>query len=129
MGPKESVYKIYYDDEYDCIVMNWTGYATSKQFREGTELMHEKLIQHKCTKVLADIKEMFLIGREDQKWLEVNFVPRVIRSGMKTLVIVNSIHYFNKVAIETITSKVDKNHLDIQFFNETSEALLWLQKN
>ncbi len=122
-----NVYHIYYDHEANCIVMNWTGYATSQQFRVGTELMLDSLVSYECTKVLADTKDMFLIGREDQKWLETNFVPRAIKCGMKTLAIVNSVHYFNRVAIETISGKIDSKRLKIQLFKETSEALEWLR--
>jgi hypothetical protein len=53
----------------DIVVMEWNGYATSAQFREGTELMLNTLIKSKASKVLADIKNMIFIDTEDQKRL------------------------------------------------------------
>ena len=63
-------YNIYFDQDINSVVMEWDGYATSKEFKEGTESMLNTLIRHNTFKVLADFKDMMLIGSEDQKWLD-----------------------------------------------------------
>ena len=68
--------------------MEWQGYATSNQFKEGTELMLNTLIKHRSIKVLANIKDMILIGMEDQQWLDTQFIPRAIRFGFKAIALV-----------------------------------------
>lgn len=55
-------YNIYFDKDLNAVVMKWQGYATSNQFKEGTELMLNTLINYNASKVLADIKDMTLIG-------------------------------------------------------------------
>ena len=98
-------------------------YATSEQFREGTELMLNYLIQHKCSKVFANIRNIILRGMEDQKWLESDFLPRAIQFGFKEIAIVKPKSYFNKVAVESISYKVDKEKLSINFFDSSAEAI------
>jgi hypothetical protein len=120
------IYQITYDEKLDAVVMKWNGYSTSEQFREGTELMLNTLIQNKCSKVLADIREMILIGSEDQKWLEENFLPRAIKFGFRKIAIVKPKSYFNKVAVETVSFKVDRKHLDISFFDSLEEGQSWI---
>ena len=109
--------------------MKWNGYATSIQFKEGTELMLNTLIRHNTHKVLADIKEMVIIGMEDQKWLEESFLPRAIQFGFKAVAMIRPDHYFNKVAVESVSYKVDKSKLLINFFDNTAEARDWLREN
>jgi hypothetical protein len=121
-------YNIYFDKEINSVVMKWDGYATSTQFKEGTELMLHTLIQNNSFKVLADIKDMVLIGIEDQQWLDRHFLPRAIKAGFKAIAIIKPDNYFNKVAVESISYKVDKDKLAINFFNNISEAKEWLQK-
>jgi hypothetical protein len=121
-------YKIYFDKEINSVVMEWDGYATSTQFKEGTELMLNTLIQNNSFKVLADIKDMILIGVEDQQWLDRHFLPRAIKFGFKAIAIIRPDSYFNKVAVESISYKVDKDKLAINFFDNISEAKEWLQK-
>ena len=126
MEATTKVYNIYFDDNLDAVVMEWRGYATSLEFKEGTELMLNTLIKNNTFKVLADIKDMTIIAREDQEWLDSDFLPRATDFGFKVLAIVKPDHYFNKVAVESISYKVDKNKLAIQFFKDVKDAREWL---
>lgn len=122
------VYKVFVDSQTDTVVMDWKGYATSQQFRDGTELMLNYLIESKVHKVLADAKDMILIGMEDQQWMETSFLPRATRFGLKTCAIVKPESYFNKVAIESITRKIDPEKIQVSVFDNVEEARAWLQQ-
>jgi hypothetical protein len=126
MNTPAEVYHIYFDKDLDAVVMVWKGYSTSEQFREGTELMLNELICNGCSKVLADVREMILIGMDDQRWLDSRFLPRAIKFGFKQIAIISPNSYFNKVAIESISYKVDKEKISIQFFDTREEAIMWL---
>jgi hypothetical protein len=121
-----SVYAIIYDELSKYVTMTWEGYATSSEFREGTELMLNTLIQNKCSKVLADVSKMVLISREDQLWLETNFLPRANRFGFTKIALIQPTSYFNKVAIETINSRIDKKKISLMVFENGEEAKHWL---
>ncbi len=128
MEANTEIYNIYFDKDLDCVVMDWDGYATSKQFKQGTELMLNTLIQNHCSKVLADIKDMKIIAMEDQQWLNEEFLPRATTFGFKAIAIVKPKYYFNQVAVETISYKVDKEKLTINFFDDIEDAKAWLGK-
>lgn len=128
METTSQVYNIYFDEETGCVVMEWDGYATSEQFKEGTELMLNTLIQHNSNKVLADIKDMVIIGREDQDWLDTHFLPRALQFGFKAIALIRPDSYFNNVAVESISYKVDKDKLTINFFDNVDDAKDWLKK-
>jgi hypothetical protein len=121
-----SGFNVFHDDEHNCVVMQWRGYFTSPEFREGTEKMLDKLIESSSNKVLADVKEMTLIGIEDQHWLENNFIPRAVQYGFRALAILRPESYFNKVAIETVSYKVEQEKLRIAFFDNKDDAVRWL---
>jgi hypothetical protein len=122
----QTVYNIYYEPETGFVIMQWRGYATSAQFREGTEIMLNTLIANKANKVLADIQDMLVIGMADQEWLQKQFIPRAINFGFKALAMVKPKSYFNKVAVEAVSYKVDKAKLTINFFDGIEEAREWL---
>ena len=128
METNTEIYNIYFDKEINSVVMEWDGYATSNQFKEGTELMLNTLIQNNSFKVLADIKDMILIGMEDQQWLDTHFLPRALKFGFKAIAIIKPDNYFNKIAVESISYKVDKEKLSINFFDNVLEAKEWLEK-
>ena len=121
-------YNIYFDSDTGSVIMEWHGYATSRQFKEGTELMLNTLIKYNGSKVLADIRDMTLIGMEDQQWINEVFLPRATKFGFKAIAIIKPRSYFNKVAVETISYKVDKEKLTINFFDNIEEARSWLRE-
>jgi len=127
MNTTEEIYNIYFDTDLNAVIMEWNGYATTNQFREGTELMLNVLIQNKCTKVLADIRNMAIIGMEDQQWMEHNFLPRAIKFGFEKIAIITPTSYFNKIAVENISYKVDKEKLTIHFFDSLEQGTEWLK--
>lgn len=121
-----SPYTIFYDKDADCVVMNWVGYSTSLQFREGTEYMLRLLQEHKARKVLADIRDMTLIGMEDQNYVQFNFLPRAIASGFRAIALVRPISYFNAVAIETMSYRVKQTVVQMRVFDDLAAAKEWL---
>lgn len=119
-------YHISFDPAINSVVMEWRGYATSQEFKEGTELMLNILMKHGTFKVLADIKDMTIISLEDQEWLNTVFLPRATQFGFKAIAIVKPDHYFNRVAVESISYKVDQNKLAITFFENVEDARKWI---
>ena len=128
MNTLPEAYTISFDEQQGYVVMNWNGYATNRQFREGTELMLNVLIKHNASKVLGDIRDMVIIGMEDQQWLERDFLPRAIKFGFKAFAILKPTAHFNRVAVESVSFKVDKEKLLISFFDDIDEAKDWLVK-
>lgn len=122
MKTAEEVYSIHYDATLNAVRMTWNGYATSEQFRAGTELMLDTLAANNANKVLADLRAMELIGSNDQHWLENNFVPRAIEKGFRALAIVQPEAYFTKVSVESVSYKVENEKLTISFFKTPEEA-------
>jgi hypothetical protein len=127
METETPIYKVFLLEGEDYVTMEWSGYANSKQFREGTEKMFEKLLTHKATKVLGNIKDMVLIGSDDQAWLHEQFLPKAIAGGFKAIALVRPVHYFNNVAIESIVFKINQDALNVQVFNNVEDAKAWLK--
>lgn len=129
METNTAIYNIYFDSDIEIVVMQWNGYATSSQFRKGTELMLKTLVENICKKVLADIRNMVLIAMDDQRWLEDYFLPKAINAGFSEIAIIKPTSYFNKVAVETVSYKMDKEKLRIDFFDSEDEATQWILRD
>src|SRR5689334_16125615 len=80
---EKQIYNVYYEEGTDYIIMEWNGYANSRQFREGTEVMFAELSKYGVNKLLGDIKDMVLISQDDQTWLLDEFLPKAIAGGLK----------------------------------------------
>jgi hypothetical protein len=124
----EKIYDIHYDADLSCVIMKWTGYPTSVQVREGMELMLENIAKHKACKVLADVREMLIIGHDDRKWLEQEFLPRWRAKGFKVIAFVKPSNYFSAVTIESMLSRPVLSFLKINVFDTYQEAQSWLSQ-
>lgn len=119
------VYEADYDPLSHTLVCKWMGYATSQQFREGMLIQLGMLTAWKCHRMLVDLSEMVLIGREDQEWMDRSYMPTAIQCGLRMVGIVPSHHYFNKVAVESVVFKMDKEKVSVHYHDSVETAKEW----
>lgn len=119
-------YSITYDNEIKAVVCIWKGYSNSREFREGTEEYLSFLVQMQASKMLVDLKEMILIGKEDQDWMDNSYLPKAIDEGLKAVAVVQPNYYFNKVAVESILFKLNMRPVQVNYFKAFDEAKEWL---
>jgi hypothetical protein len=115
-----------YDAEVPCVIMTWKGYATTREFREANERILGVLAERKASKLLGDIKDLVLIGSDDQHWLSTNWIPRAIEAGLRTVAMITPVFYFNRVAVENVGRKLDPDALILQYFDNREAARQWL---
>ena len=115
-----------YDPQVPCVVMEWRGYATTRQFRDANERVLAALVEHRTSKVLCDVRQFKLIHGEDQDWLNNDWIPRAADAGMRTCALVTPVFYFNKVAVETVARRLDPTVIRVHFFEQRDEARRWL---
>ncbi len=123
----KKTYTIYYDTAEGFVRMDWYGYATQREFREGTEYMLKVLVENRASKVLADIKEMTLIGKDDQSYIQYNFLPRAIERGFRAIALVRPVNYFNAIAVESILPRAEALRIRMRVFDDLGEAKEWLR--
>lgn len=108
------------------VVMIWNGYATSKEFRSANEDILDMVSNNRASKLLGDITQFKLIAGDDQKWLNENWIPRVVETGLRHVALVSPTYYFNQVAVDTVSTRVDKSRLAVQQFGDWQQARNWL---
>ena len=76
--------------------------------------------------MLVDLKEMILIGKEDQDWMDRSYLPKAVEEGLKAVAVVQPDYYFNKVAVESILFKLNMRPVQVNYFKTFEEAKEWL---
>ena len=70
---------------------------------------------------------MVLIGKDDQDWMDKSYIPKSIEKGLKSVAVVQPDYYFNKVAVDSIVFKINKQELIVNYFNSFKEGKEWLK--
>lgn len=123
----DPVCAVVYDPAVPCAVMIWRGYATSPQFRDANERVLACIRQHRASRLLGDLREFVLIGEEDQRWLSETWIPAAIGAGLRRVALTQPTYYFNRVAVETVSSRVDPDRLSVGYFGDLNSARNWLE--
>lgn len=121
------IYKVTYEEDINAVFCKWYGYATSNQFRESTELLLEMLEKHNAHKILVDLKDMILIGKEDQDWMDRTYIPKATTLGLKFVACIQPLYFFNKIAVESIVYSFNKTPVTVNYFENYEDAIDWLK--
>jgi hypothetical protein len=116
-----------YDADIPCVVMIWKGYATSAAFREGNARVLTEITDRRASKLLGDVTDFVLIGAEDQAWLNEVWIPRAMHAGLRKVALVQPNFYFNRVAIDSVAQKLDRDRVELGFFDNRDAAKEWLR--
>lgn len=116
-----------YDADVPCVLMVWKGYATSAAFREGNARVLAEITERRASKLLGDVIDFVLIGAEDQAWLNEVWIPRAMHAGLRKVALVQPSFYFNRVAIDSVAQKLDRERVQIGFFDNRDDAKTWLK--
>jgi hypothetical protein len=115
-----------FDTDVPCVVMEWRGYATSSIFRETNERVLRAIVERCATHLLGDIRDLVLIGADDQVWLNDIWLPRAMEAGLRQVALVQPTYYFNRVAVENVVRKLDPARLAVGYFADRADAKAWL---
>jgi hypothetical protein len=118
---------LFFDSDVPCVVMEAHGYATSQQFRDITENMLFLLKEKRVSKMLVDTTHLQIIGAEDQKWLNEDWLPRAIAAGYRACAMIKSKYFFNRVAVDNVVNQIDQSQLTVQYFDDRELARTWLK--
>lgn len=126
------VYKVngcvlYFNTQFPGIVLEGSGYVGSEVFRDMCERALALLGEKQSSKLLVDVREMVNISFADQQWAIRQWVPRLIKAGLANAAIINSRHYFHRIAVEAIVKTISRDQMEIRHFNDKLSAEAWLQ--
>ncbi len=124
---EEKYLKIHYNEEVNCIHMQWTGFATTEKYKNGMNTGLEKVKEKKVSRWLADMVDMAAISPDDQKWTNEDWFPRLLEAGVKTSAVVMSKDIFNQLAVKKIGQDMTNNSYTMHFFDDLEEAKKWLK--
>lgn len=126
------VYKVedctlYSNPQLPGIALEGNGYVSSEVFRDMCEHALALLAASGTHKLLVDVQEMVNISFADQQWAIRTWVPCLIKAGLAHAAVLNSRHYFHRVAVEAIVSAISPKQLVVRYFDNRPAAEAWLQ--
>lgn len=115
------------DKESKLISLNWTGFAVSSDYRRGLDLAYKQVLEHGLNFWLADLRDMTAILKDDEKWTNTEWFPKMSATELKKMAIVESSDYFNKQSVDRIMGTASADvPFAVSYFREVQDAKSWL---
>ncbi|MDF7815094.1 hypothetical protein [Hymenobacter sp. YC55] len=127
---------VYLAPEVPCIIIQWTGYANSEQFRylmkQAQAFYIAETPRHPAALGwIADSRGLGAVRPGDQQWLHTDWNPQTYQAGVRYIAIVEAESIFGKIAAQQYVTNVMQSE-QYSFHTRTLPTLeaakQWLQQ-
>ncbi|MFI5218968.1 MAG: STAS/SEC14 domain-containing protein [Bacteroidia bacterium] len=123
----KSYLSIFYDDDEKLIHLRWKKLATPEEFREGLNFALSKVVENKIERWLANLRDMSVIREAERKWTNEEWFPRLVKTGLRKMAIVNSLDYLNQSSVTKIMTHAGNIiNFETHYFTDAENARAWL---
>jgi hypothetical protein len=123
--PEVAVVK--WDAESQAAHMEWRGWAKPEEFRAANDALVQAIVDHHGSKVLGDSRQIKVIQKTDQDWVNGDWFPRILAAGLTRMALVLPKSGLAKMNIDDMVSRV-ADRLDTAYFSSLHDARNWLAR-
>ncbi|MEM6800322.1 MAG: LytTR family DNA-binding domain-containing protein [Bacteroidota bacterium] len=113
----------YYKDSF--LYIDWKGYISVDQVKEACEIILDIVVSKNCFYAINDNRKVKGSWTQAIKWLEHDFMPRVVSKGIKKIAFLYSPHQSARYSVDRLLEVNDQ--YEAQTFDDYQEACRWLK--
>ena len=117
------------DDQLNCLIQHWKGFAHSKDFRaainESLAFFKEK--EGKLNKIISNTKDAALVKKEDTDWVAQVITPQLVEHGLRYMAFVVPTNVFTKFSVDNFKEEAEAV-VAIRHFDNSESAYQWLSE-
>lgn len=121
---------VIWDDENRIQITEWPGGYVGDRIREGLDLALEAFIElrkaHPDAAWLGDTRELGVINATNQEWIDKDWFPRFLATGVQLMAVLAPKSTISKMAVEAIVARVPGTSLTSRYFVSPEEATEWV---
>lgn len=121
--------KLIWDEESRALISQWVGGYTGRNLKEG---LNAALAEYKkylpAAQWIGDTRDIGVISLEDQAWIDKEWFPKFLATGVRFMAVVQPRDAVSKLAVKSIVSKVPGTKLTVFNCASLEEAQEWMRK-
>lgn len=121
-----SIYSIQLDIQCNCALIKVNGYITSAEFRSINEQILEFMVKYNLKKNIHEIHALAVPYPSDRKWYIENYLPRVIKAGIRYAAVIVPKNMLARLVVEDIIEAIKPDEIEVRTFHDLSLAREWL---
>jgi hypothetical protein len=121
-------YKISFRPELNCIQITWVGPVHTNDFKLSSFRILELQKIHNSKGIIVDMRKMGIINMQDREWLNFEFLPDLLQTGIKYCAIIRSEQLLYRLAVENVVFRMNKRRLLVEYFDFPEAAFSWISE-
>lgn len=124
-----SYYSIRYSEPLNLVEVNWRAINSSEELQTSFTHLLEVIKEKQPQFLLADSRQLNLLGTDDQRWIQNNFLPALSLSSVTRFGRIMEPDVFTQAIIESLLGYLQyEQHFgcEMQSFTSREAALDWL---
>mgnify|MGYP005638242625 CR=1 FL=1 len=118
-----------WDSVSRALILQWRGGFKGRNLKQGLDVGLEEFIQrHPEAQWIGDTTDIGVIGDEEQQWIDTNWFPRFLATGVKYMAVVQPRSALAKMSVRAVVSKIPGGQLTIFNCATLEEAREWMQQ-
>ncbi len=121
--------------DLNCILLEWKGDVLLEEWIEILTRGAEEVEAHKVTSWIGDTSNLGVTGDEHNQWVQEVFTPRLVKTGIKKLIVVLPNDVLGEMAMQELmedlkdTTASNNSDMQTKFTKDINEALNWVTSN
>ena len=122
--------RIFWDEQMQCVVGEWLGFAKGNDFRKPLVKGLELARNMRARKWLADTRKLGVVTKDDLEWHEKELIPQFVQAGVRYVATVIPEDVFAKWSLEALkqAKELKESALIVNTFGTLDEAKAWLTR-
>ncbi len=116
-----------FDPELKVITNAFPNKISTSDFITLCSSALEKLVEHQCDKLIADTTDLGVMGKEKQEFIQQEWFPKAIESGLKKVAFVVPKDAFGKFGMEKANKEAEGSPINMKYFGSLEEAKEWIK--
>lgn len=118
-----------WDADSGALIAQWRGGFKGRNLKKGLDAGLEEFIKRRPkAQWIADTTDIGVIGDEEQNWIDANWYPRFLGTGVEYMAVVQPRSALAKMSVKSIVSKIPGGQLTIFNCATLEEAREWMQQ-
>jgi len=121
---------IEHNENINCIEFKFKGYTPGQEQKKLLDKVLEFHKKYKCSCGLNDMREMKAIAPETQTFIETDWFPRMIQSGLKAFANINPAMGGGSMSAKKIDRELgdvkQATGIQVRFFDTAEQGRSWL---
>lgn len=120
---------VLWDEESRSTVSQWRGGFIGRDIRQGLDAALEEYKKYlPKAQWIGDTTDIGVIGQEDQIWIDKDWFPRFLGTGVKFMAVVQPASAVAKMSVNSIVSRVPGTKLTVFNCATLEEARKWMKE-